>query len=591
MVDGRVTAGPHVRAACRRHLRDLEQGPKRGLFWDVGKAQRVFDFYEQVLRLTGGEFEDLPFTLLPFQKFIAGSLFGWTREDTGFRRFNFGYIETAKGSGKTPFTAGMALYMLTADGEARAECYSAAATKDQANILFQDSVNIGRLSSLAGRLKENGQNPVWEVRFAADAEKGDVRSFRPISPDNGKSGPRPHFVAVDEVHEVQDAYIIDMLRQGFKHRRQPLMLLLTNSGKDKKSLCGSYHAQAVDVAAGKIENDRWFAFVASLDEEDLKDRRWMDDRSCWVKANPGLGGPVKEEYLANLVEEAKQMPSRLGTIARLNFCIWMQDVDAPWVNFDCWEAGAADFDPDELVGLPCSLALDLSGCNDLTARAAVWESDGRIGEPGDLLLDVRFWTPEDNLAERAEQDEAPYVDWVRDGHLIAVPGLSIDHGYVAHDVAAMKARHTVRGLAFDPWRIKDFLRACTAAGVNAWLYEGPETEAQDGLMLVRHGQSTSGGASANAIWMPKSVDELERAVLNRRIWWRRNPVLNWCSANGRIWSDSSNNRRFVKPSARRRIDGLVASAMAVGMARADLPVKAAQRGRFSDIIKARGGLA
>lgn len=584
---GKIVAGPHVRAACRRHLDDLDQGPARGLFWDVKKAQHVFDFFEQTLKLTGGEFEGVPFVLLDYQKFIIGSLFGWVWKATGFRRFRFGYIETAKGSGKTPLTAGLALYMLVADGEARAECYSAARTKAQASLLFQDAVNMGRLSAFADRLHENGENPVWELRFVLG---DDTRFMKPISPDHGKSGPRPHFVAVDEVHEIDKPYLIDMLRQGFKHRRQPMMLLLTNSGQDKKSLCGTYHEQAAAVAAGVVENDQWFGYIACLDAEDEQDRAWMDDPACWIKANPGLGGPIKRDYLTALVEEARQMPSKLGTVARLNFSIWFKDIDAPWVNWDLWEAGRSTFDPDELRGLPCTLALDLSACNDLTALAAAWESDGRIGEPGDTLLAVWFWTPEDSILDRAGQDEVPYLDWDRDGHIEAVPGMSIDHGFVAQKVAELAAVHDIKGLAFDPWRIKDFLRECAAIGLKAWLYEGPDVAAGEGLMLVKHGQGTRGGGQTDALWMPRSFDGIETTALNRRLHWRDNPCLNWCSNNGRVWSDSSNNRRFVKTETRRRIDGLVAGAMAVGLSQANLAVK--PRGnRLSDRIKARGGLA
>jgi len=35
---GKIIAGPHVRDACARHLRDLVEGPKRGLLWDEAAA-------------------------------------------------------------------------------------------------------------------------------------------------------------------------------------------------------------------------------------------------------------------------------------------------------------------------------------------------------------------------------------------------------------------------------------------------------------------------------------------------------------------------------------------------------------------------
>src|SRR3954468_22454969 len=80
-----IVAGPHVRAACQRHLSDLETGGKRGLVWDPAAVKRVVGFFRDVLTV---EIEDtaddgamtsraVPFVLQPWQVFIVGSLFGW----------------------------------------------------------------------------------------------------------------------------------------------------------------------------------------------------------------------------------------------------------------------------------------------------------------------------------------------------------------------------------------------------------------------------------------------------------------------------------------------------------------------------------
>src|SRR5258708_1075052 len=85
VVKGKVLAGPHVRNSCRRHLKDLVEGRKRGLKWDVTAARRAIDFFPDVLRLNGGRFEGVRFSLHPSQAFRVGSLFGWKRAD-GTRR-------------------------------------------------------------------------------------------------------------------------------------------------------------------------------------------------------------------------------------------------------------------------------------------------------------------------------------------------------------------------------------------------------------------------------------------------------------------------------------------------------------------------
>lgn len=277
---GEVVAGPDVRNACRRHLRDLETGALRGLLWKQEEADRAIAFFEEVLCLNGGDYEGLPFILAPWQAFVLGSLFGWYTDD-GYRRFRIAYIETGKGSGKSPLVAGIGLYGLTSDGEQRAEVYAAATKKDQAQVLFRDAVSMVNMSpALFSRLEQSGRNEkVWNLFYANTNS-----FFRPISSDEGQSGPRPHIGLLDEVHEHKTASAVNLMRAGTKFRRRAMIVMITNSGSDKKTVCGQYHDLGVRVCAGQEDNDNLFAFICSLDEGDDP----FKDEACWPKVNPSL---------------------------------------------------------------------------------------------------------------------------------------------------------------------------------------------------------------------------------------------------------------------------------------------------------------
>ena len=165
-------------------------------------------------------------TLHPSQKFIVGSLFGWKKAD-GFRRFRRAYIEQGKGNGETPLAAGIGMYCLVADSEPGAEVYAAASMKSQAMYIFRAAVAMWRQSpALSSRLTPSGGNPIWNL---ADLKTGSF--FRPISTEEGHSGPLPSCALCDEIHEHRDGRVIEMLERGFKSRRQPLLLMITNSGK------------------------------------------------------------------------------------------------------------------------------------------------------------------------------------------------------------------------------------------------------------------------------------------------------------------------------------------------------------------------
>ena len=328
MVDGRIVAGPHVRNACRRHLDDLVHGPARGLRWDLAAAQHIWRWWEGVLKLSEGQFEGIPFRLHASQAFKLGSLMGWKRAD-GTRRFRRAYIEEGKGNGKSPFAGGLGLYGMTADGEPGAQIYAAAAKKDQAMILFADAVKmVEKAPALLKRLKFSGG--VGRRYNIANLPAGSF--FRPISRESGKSGsgPRPHFALCDEVHEHPTRDVMDMLERGFKFRRQPLLVMITNSGSDRNSVCWEEHEHAVRVAAGTRTpdeafayvgepiDDTTFAFVCALDPDDDP----LNDPSCWIKANPLLGVILTEDYLAGVVKQARDMPGKLNGILRLHFCVW-----------------------------------------------------------------------------------------------------------------------------------------------------------------------------------------------------------------------------------------------------------------------------
>lgn len=563
---GAVVAGPHVRNACRRHLDDLEKGPARGLTWDLAAARRAIEFFPDVLRLAGGQFEGLPFELHPSQQFKVGSLFGWKRAD-GTRRFRRAYIEEAKGNGKSPVAAGVGMYGLLADQEPRAEVYAAASMKSQAMVLFRDAVAMREQSeALRRRLTPSGGNPVWNL---ADLSTGSF--FRPISNEEGHSGPRPHIALCDEIHEHRNGAMVEMLERGFKFRRQPLLMMITNSGSDRRSVCWSEHLHAVRVAAGtmapdeaatyvgEVIDDESFSFVCSLDVGDDP----LEDPSCWVKANPLLGVTVTEDYLARVVRQAKQIPGKLNGILRLHFCVWT-DADTAWMSRAALEAVLDDFDPaTEHAGASVWLGADLSASQDLTALAAVVRTgtvevkrpDGSVAALPTFDAWVEAWTPKDTLAERALRDQAPYETWVEDGWLNATPGKVVRMDFVAARVGEVASEFDVQTLAFDAYAFrKNFEPALDEQGIT--------------IPLVEHPQGGRRRAPDSDLWMPGSLKALEDLILEGRIRIRRSPVTISAIMSAVTEADPFDNRWFSKRKATNRIDAVVALAMAIGVATA-----------------------
>ncbi len=565
VVAGETVAGPHVRNSCRRHLDDLLNAHERGLTWSLVQANHVWSFFEGVFKLSEGQFEDKPFTLQDSQSFILGMLFGWLRAD-GTRRFRRAYIEQGKGNGKSPIAGGIGLFGMTADGEAGAQIYAAAAKKEQAGILFQDACKMVRKSkTLEGMLKFSG-GMGREFNIAHHPSQS---FFRPISKDAGKSGsgPRPHFALCDEVHEHPDRSTMEMLERGFKFRRQPLLLMITNSGSDRNSVCWEEHEHAVKVAAGtrtpddvfsyvgEIIDDTTFSYVCALDKDDDP----LEDKSCWIKANPLLGVTITEEYLGEVVAQAKALPGKLNGILRLHFCEWTDSEEA-WMGREALEGVLDDFEPiEEHAGSTVYLGLDLSATQDLTALAFVVPAgpDGNGRPTYDAWVEA--WTPGATIVERAARDKAPYDIWARDGWLNAVQGSKIiGFEYVAARVAEVASQYDVQMLAFDSFAFnKYFAPALDEAGST--------------VTLVEHPQGGKRKGPDSGLWMPGSKTELETLILEGRIRLRRSPVLISAMMSATVANDPYGNSWFSKIKSVNRIDALVSLAMAVGAATAGPP--------------------
>ena len=542
VTEGTIVAGPHVRASCARHLADLDN--TRGLVWDADAAQRALGFFPDVLRLSEGQFDGEPFRLHPSQEFIVGCIFGWKRAD-GTRRFRRAYVEQGKGNGKSPLAGGIGLYGMMADREAGAQVFAAAAKMDQARILFNDAVGMVRQSPmLAARITPTGLNPVNNL---ADMATGSY--FRPVGRDTGKtgSGLRPHFVLLDELHEHPNRDTLEMLERGFKFRRQPLILMITNSGSDRNSVCWEEHEHAVKVAHGEADDDSTFSYVCALDDGEDP----LDDPACWVKANPLMGVTLRETYLADVAAQAKAIPGKANSIRRLHFCQWT-DSESAWIARDTWEACEdASMSLEDFEGKECWLGLDLGATKDMTARCMVFH-DGETddGRPKFALF-AHGYTPAETLTARARQDRAPYDAWAEQGHLTATPGKVIRLDYVAADLVALSERFEISAVAYDRWLIRSFEQALDELGVT--------------LPLVEHPQGTN-RRKDSPLWMPESIDTFENLLLERRLRIAVNPALRSAVMSTAFWSSPAGLRRFEKQRATGRIDLAVAAAMGIGAA-------------------------
>lgn len=527
VLDKGIVAGPLVRLACERHFRDRERAAGGGWFqFSAAFADQILDFYEGVLRLPDlvDEVGDpQPFRLdvgSGFWAFVLGSGFGWV-DRQGLRRFREWFIETAKGSAKTPVLAGVGLYGLTSDGERAAEIYAAAADQDQAGIMFRDAVRIAKASpDLDEVLEYDGGSHIWQIRHPES-----LSFFKTFSRESGqKSGTRPHMGLLDELHEHPSHDTSVKVRAGAKRRPQPLFAEITNSGFDRTSICWQRHEHARRVVEQIVEDDRLLTYVCALDEGDDP----MADEACWPKTNPYMGVTVTPEYLRRQVENAKNIPSEMNNVLRLNFCIWTQAHER---FFDAakWQAGAVMPTESELAGAPCYAGIDAGQSDDISAFARIWLlDDGRVA------VKMRYWLPRAALEKYPER---PYAQWEASGLLTVTDGDVVDYEAIEQTVEALCRESGVIQCGFD----KRFLGQMSQrlAGVGLTMVDIPQ-----------------------GFHLNEAIKRVSEWVAGGELCHGGDPILSWMADNAVVKFGRNKEMRLDKEASKDKIDGIAALVIA-----------------------------
>lgn len=523
---GDIVAGPFVRMACERHVRDRQRAADDPTWYqfDEDRADLVISFFERVLKLpdvVDEEGDPKAFLLSGWQAFVLGSLFGWV-DLNGVRRFREGYIETGKGSGKSPMLAGVGLYGLMMDGERAAEIYSAAADQEQAKILFVDAIRIAKASGLdgdEGGLTFSGIEHIWEIKHNES-----LSTFRTFSREGGqKSGPRPSMGLLDELHEHPTPDTSLKIRAGAKRRKQPLFLEITNSGYDRTSICWQRHEHARKVVERVVEDDQLFAYVCALDKDDDP----LEDESCWVKTNPNLGVTPSVEYLRRQVSNAKNIQAETNGVLRLNFCVWTL-AHSRAIDIMKWQACQPMPSEAELIGAECFGCLDLGETDDFSAFGTGWAlKDGRVA------IRMRFYLPEIALQRYPNR---PYAEWQKAGLLILTPGEATDQSFIREDIKKDVGTYGMKSVFFDQRHARETANIMIGEGVD--------------MVPILQGFQLS-----------EAIKRLLELVTTGFLCHGNELILTWMAANLVLVTGAKGERRIDKMKAPDKIDGMAALVM------------------------------
>lgn len=498
-----------------------------GSYYCKEKADSAIDFIK-CLKHSKGEWAGKNFELLDWQEKIVRDIFG-TIKPNGYRQFTQAYVEIPKKNGKSALSSALALYLLCADGEKGAEIYSCAGDRQQASIVFNESVAmVQQCPALAKRIKI-----LASTKRMVYLETNSF--YQVLSAEAGtKHGFSAHGVIFDELHVQKTRDFFDVMTKGSGDaRRQPLFFYITTAGNDTNSICYEVHQKALDIIEGRKFDSTFYPIIYGAKE----DEDWTSPE-VWKKANPSLGITIDIEKVQAACDSAKNTPSEENSFRQLRLNQWTKQ-SVRWMPMHEYDACKVDFTAADLEGRICYGGLDLSSTSDLTAFVLVFPP---IDNDDKYYILPYFWLPEETIDLRVRRDHVPYDVWKRQGFFETTEGNVVHYGYIEQFIAELGERFNIKEIAYDRWGAVQMVQDLEGLGFT----------------VVPFGQGFSS--------MSPPTKELMKLVLEKKFAHNGHPVLRWNFDNIYIRQDPANNIKMDKSKSTEKIDGAVATVMALDRA-------------------------
>jgi phage terminase large subunit-like protein len=492
-------------------------------------AADVVAFIEQVCFIPEGKHVGEKLRLYDWQKLEIERIYD---NPAGTRR---AILSFGRKNGKTTFAACLLLAHLCgppARSRPNSQLFSAAQSRDQAAIIFSLAAKMVRMNPILSRavtIRETAKELICP-------ELG--TRYRALSADATTAyGLSPALVIHDELGQVRGprSPLYEALETATGAQQDPLSVIISTQAPTDADLLS---VLIDDALAGHDPHTVVSLYTAPTDLDPF------DERTIRL-ANPAFGAFLSAKEVLAMARDAQRMPAREAEYRNL-ILNQRVEVSNPFIASTVWKTCGGPVGP--LEGIPLYGGLDLSEAADLTALVLIGKRDGK------WRVQPTFWLPSEGLSEKSVADRVPYDMWARQGYLQTTPGRSISYEFVASYLRDVFRRYDIRKLAFDRWNFKH---------LHPWLLKAGIGEQFVKDHFVEFGQGMQS--------MSPALRDLEQVLLEGELAHGNHPVLTMCVANTVITLDDAGNRKPSKRKSTGRIDGMIALAMAVGVA--PLPTK------------------
>ncbi|MGQ8820312.1 terminase large subunit [Bibersteinia trehalosi] len=514
---GEIIACKRIKQAVERYFADLENP---AYCFDSATVERFIKFSALCPHVKGPLYGK-SIELSDWQIFIFANILGFKYRESGLRKYRSAYVQVARKNAKSTVAAILANWWLVME-EGQQDIYTAAVSRDQARIVFDDAKKMATLSKpLNKRLTIQQHKMLYTQKNSL---------MRPLAAKSSTiEGTNPSLAIVDEYHLHPDNSVYSALELGQGARPEGLLFAITTAGSNTISACKQHYDYCCQILDGSEQNDSIFIMIFELDDESD-----IDDPKNWIKANPNIGKSIPYKDFENTIAKARGIPSEWVEMLTKRFNVWCNG-STPWLGEGGWKACERQYNEEELHGKACYMGLDLSSTNDITSLCYVFPT-----EQNKVRIITRHYIPEYQLANVANKNRAMYRNWERMGWLRITKGDCIDYDRIRDDIFKDAEKFEIKMIGFDVWNATHLRTQLQGYGLEVEPF--PQTYQR---------------------YSP--VAKSAEVLINRQmIEHNGDPVLAWALSNVVMESDANANIKPNKKKSANKIDPAIAFLMALG---------------------------
>lgn len=525
------------------YLRACVSNPSRHNLYELLAVKRFFEFLNKFDFRAGKVrefitlFEYLRFSgtngstqiqATPVQVFQFANIKGFYYPGTEKKVINDALLFVPRKFGKTTEVAAFMVDDLLF-GDSNSQAFAGANSYEQAQILFGELKNV--LKRLDKRLK----------RFKINREKithlGVNRtSFaRCLASDASKlDGLNASLGIYDELSQATSFALKNVIDSSMGARENPLSMAITTASDKRESPFVDLLNYYKSILRGENVNDNIFAHIFEPDTDDEE-----GSVETWYKVQPHLGVTVFEDFYHRKWLIAQSNADEMKEFRNKLLNVFTKNETKEWISPDKIEE--LSYKHPQLEGMRCVVAVDLSVCDDFSAVTYLFHIPDRYrsGIYTPFHSVTEYFIPEEVVSRHPNREM--YKKWIADGHLRTIKGKVINYEWLANDI--LEHPYVIKGLGYDPYKSKDFLKIFVAMGKSEFLYPVKQT----------YGEFTS------------YVESMEIAVHNKQITFDPNPITAYCFGNAVIDEDRLENRKPIKENPNDKIDGAITNIMGFWM--------------------------